>query len=145
MTRPVGGAPATPKLTDASIDAALARGREAASSKPRGRAAHYDPSSRRVVVELTNGCTFAFSPGIAQGLEDATDAELEAVETLGAGYGLHWEGLDVDLAIPDLMAGLFGSRAWMARRAGRATSPAKAAAARRNGAKGGRPKKPVKG
>ena len=48
-----------------------------------------------------------------------------------------------DLAVPDLMAGLFGTRAWMARRAGRTTSPAKAEAARRNGAKGGRPRKPV--
>jgi hypothetical protein len=42
------------------------------------------------------------------------------------------------------MSGVFGSRQWMselARRAGRATSPAKAAAARANGAKGGPPRK----
>jgi hypothetical protein len=39
------------------------------------------------------------------------------------------------------MAGLFGTRSHMARRAGQATSPAKAAAARANGAKGGRPRK----
>ena len=39
---------------------------------------------------------------------------------------------------------LFGTKAWMselARRGGRITSPAKAAAARANGAKGGRPRK----
>lgn len=44
------------------------------------------------------------------------------------------------------MNGVFGTRKWMselARRAGRATSPAKAAAARANGAKGGRPRKAV--
>lgn len=60
------------------------------------------------------------------------------------GFGLHWEALDVDLSIPTLMAGSFGTKAWMrelARRAGSVTSPAKAAAARVNGAKGGRPTK----
>jgi hypothetical protein len=56
------------------------------------------------------------------------------------GYGLHWEALDVDLSIPGLIAGIFGTRSYMARRAGQATSPAKAAAARANGAKGGRPR-----
>ena len=76
-----------------------------------------------------------------QGLETASDDELEAVEILGAGYGLHWEALDVDLSVPGLMAGLFGTKAYMARRAGQATSAAKAAAARENGRKGGRPRK----
>jgi hypothetical protein len=38
-----------------------------------------------------------------------------------------------------LLAGVFGTKAYMARRAGQATSPAKAAAARANGAKGGKP------
>ncbi|MDX2223212.1 MAG: DUF2442 domain-containing protein, partial [Rhodospirillaceae bacterium] len=63
----------------------------------------------------------------------------------GAGYGLHWPDLDVDLSVPGLLAGLFGTRAYIdrlrARRAGSATSKAKSAAARRNGAKGGRPRK----
>jgi len=39
------------------------------------------------------------------------------------------------------MAGIFGTKTYMARRAGQATSPAKVAAARANGAKGGRPRK----
>lgn len=42
---------------------------------------------------------------------------------------------------PGLMAGIFGTKSWMARRAGQATSAAKAAAARENGAEGGRPRK----
>lgn len=72
-------------------------------------------------------------------------AGLRHEETLGKGYGLHWEELDVDLSLPGLMAGIFGTRTWMARRAGQATSAAKAAAARANGAKGGRPRKAAGG
>lgn len=129
------------ELTDAAIDAALERGRIAQAGEPRAAAVRYDRQVGRVIVELTNGCTFAFPPRLAQGLETATDDELSAVEILGNGYGLHWEALDVDQSLPGLMAGLFGTRAHMARRAGRATSTAKAAAARQNGAKGGRPRK----
>ena len=94
-----------------------------------------------MIVDLENGCTFAFPPRLAQGLEAASDDQLAAVEILGRGYGLHWEELDVDLSLPGLMAGLFGTKAWMVRRAGQATSVAKAAASRANGAKGGRPRK----
>jgi hypothetical protein len=127
--------------TDARIDAALERGKSARLSEPRAASAHYDGECGRLIVELTNGCTFSFPPALAQGLEAATDEQIAQVEILGAGYGLHWDALDVDLSVPGLLAGLFGTRAHMARLAGQATSPAKAAAARTNGAKGGRPRK----
>jgi hypothetical protein len=128
-------------LSDTQIDAAIERGRHALETEPRAAAARYDRKLDRVVVDLTNGCTFAFPPRLAQGLESATDEQLKEVQILGVGYGLHWEALDVDLSIPGLLAGLFGTKAYMARRAGQATSPAKALASRTNGAKGGRPRK----
>ena len=63
----------------------------------------------------------------------------------GVGFNLHWPALDADLYVPALVAGVFGTRDWMAkewaRTAGSATSPTKAAAARANGAKGGRPRR----
>jgi len=132
-------------LTDAQIDAAAERGRSARLNEPRAAAVRYDDRTGRMIVELTNGCTFTFPPRLAQGLETATADQLAAVEVLGAGYGLHWEALDVDLSIPGLLAGLFGTNAYMARHAGQTTSPAKAAAARANGAKGGRPRKSGRG
>jgi hypothetical protein len=53
--------------------------------------------------------------------------------------------LDVDLYVPALVSGIFGTQAWMtrelARIAGRKTSAAKASAAHANGTKGGRPRK----
>jgi Protein of unknown function (DUF2442) len=113
----------------------------------RARTARYDRRTGRVHVELTNGWTFAFPARKAQGLDRATDTQLAQVEILGLGLGLHWERLDVDLSVPGLLAGLFGTKAYMDRqraaRASAARSPAKAAAARRNGAKGGRPRKPA--
>jgi hypothetical protein len=124
------------------------RGERSIRTEPRARAARYDRKTGRVQVELTNGCSFAFPARKAQGLERASDEELAQVEILGLGLGLHWEPLDVDLSVPGLLAGLFGTRAYMDRqraaRAGAATSAAKAAAARRNGAKGGRPRKAAK-
>lgn len=132
------------ELSDTEIDAALERGRIARGVEPRAASARYDPSAGRLVVELTNGCAFAFPPRLAQGLENATDDQLAHVEILGAGYGLHWEELDADLSVPGLLAGLFGTKAYMAQRAGQSTSQAKAAAARANGAKGGRPRKSIR-
>lgn len=132
--------------SDTQIDAADARGREMLASEPRAAAARYDGPSGRVVVDLNNGCIFAFPARRVQGLEDASEAELAQVEILGRGFGLHWEARDVDISIGGLMNGVFGTKAWMselARRAGSATSPAKAAAARANGAKGGRPRRIV--
>lgn len=127
------------------IESAQRRGKALVRDEPRAASARYDRKTGRIVVDLTNGCTFAFPARRAQGLEKADDAALAEVEVLGLGAGLHWERLDVDLSVPGLIAGLFGTKAWMDRRraahAGSATSPEKAAAARENGKKGGRPRK----
>lgn len=134
----------TEHWSDAQIAVAEARGRDMLENEPRVLAARYDAKSGRMVVDLSNGATYAFPTTLAQGLEFASAEELAEVEILGAGFGLHWESLDVDLSIQGLLAGRFGNRAWMselARRAGSVKSPAKAAAARANGAKGGRPRK----
>jgi hypothetical protein len=131
----------TTHWSDAQIDAALVRGREAAENEPRAAAARYDRKADRVIVELTSGATFTFPPRLVQGLIDGTPDQIAEVEVAGAGYGLHWETLDLDYSVPGLVNGVFGTAKWMAARAGRASSPAKAAASRANGAKGGRPRK----
>jgi len=81
------------------------------------------------------------------GIKRSDMRRLAEVEVDGAAFNLHWPRLDVDLCDPALIAGIFGTRAWMAgelaRIAGRTKSPNKAAAARANGAKGGRPRKPA--
>lgn len=129
------------ELTDAEIDAALERGRRIQTQEPRASAAHFDPRTGKITLDLTNGCTFVFPARLIKGLEGAADAELSAVELLPQGRGLHWERPDVDLSVPGVVNGIFGTRAHMARVAGKSRSPAKTAASRVNGAKGGRPRK----
>jgi hypothetical protein len=92
-------------------------------------------------LQGTVGGSTAFAPDLAEGLTGADPQALGNFELSGGGYGLHWPALDVDLTVPGLLAGIFGTAKWMAAQAGRSSSPAKAAAARRNGRKGGRPRK----
>jgi hypothetical protein len=131
------------ELNKAEYDAAFKRGLIADAIEPRAKSAHYDRKTKRIVIELKNGSTFAFPARLAQGLQDATEDQLAEVEVLGSGYGLHWESLNEDYTVPGLLSGIFGTRKYMAQVAGRAVSAAKSAAARLNGAKGGRPRKAV--
>jgi len=129
------------ELTDAQIEVANERGRIAMETQPRAASARYDAKSGRIVVELVNGATFAFPPALAQDLCDATPEQLSEIELSPYGFGLHWPQIDTDFTVAGLMNGVFGTAKWMAARAGRGKSEAKAKAARANGAKGGRPRK----
>ncbi len=112
---------------------------------PKAIHARYDRRVSRVIVGLDNGLELAFPPRLAQGLEQATPADLAIIEISPLGDGLHWPAIDADLYVPGLLQGVFGSKSWMARHlgaaGGRARSGAKVAAARENGRKGGRPRK----
>ena len=135
-------------LTEETLKAEIAKAREAAAiadaSLTRAKSAYYDPNSGRIVIELRNGASFMFPPELVQGLTEASPDDLTAVEVTPSGEGLHWEKLDVDMSIPALMLGIFGTKNWMAElgsRGGSVTSNAKATAARQNGKRGGRPRK----
>ena len=60
--------------------------REAALTEPRACSAHFDHSRNLLIVQLTNGCEFAFPPDMARGLEGATPSMLAEVEVTPAGY-----------------------------------------------------------
>ncbi len=128
--------------TDAEIDAAIERAK-LYEAEPRVLRAEYQVGVDLIAVHFDNGMVVAFPRKLLQGLREATSAQLSEIEVLGPGTGLDWPQLDVQHYVPGLLRGVFGNRRWMAeigRSGGLATSPAKAAAARRNGAKGGRPK-----
>jgi hypothetical protein len=108
-------------------------------------AARYDQSAGRVVVTLNTEVEISFPARSAEGLAGASADDLSAIEISPSGLGLHWPKLDADLYVPGLMAGQLGSRRWMAQAlgavGGAARSQVKAAAARENGKRGGRPAK----
>ena len=133
--------------SDADIDRAEQAGMAMLASEPRARAAHYDAVSGRIVIELVNGCIYAFPAALVEDLQGVGAAGFADVQVDGLGFNLHFPALEVDLYIPALVSGVFGTQRWMTRQlariAGRSRMPAKALAARLNGAKGGRPRKAV--
>ena len=115
----------------------MAKAREAAAIanavEPRAESAYYDQSSDseallrlrsisesssvsadRIVINLKSGATYSFPPALAQGLAGASPEDLAEVEVTPSGDGLHWEKLDADFSVPALLAGVFGTAAWMA-------------------------------
>ena len=100
---------------DAEIDAAELRGSELLAHAPRAVSARYDAASRRIVLEMANGCAYAFPPKLVEDLQNASDADLAGVVVDGAGFNLHWPALDADLWVPGLVDGVFGTRRWAER------------------------------
>ena len=82
--------------------------------EPRADLAYYDSQTGLIVINLKNGAIFNFPPTLAEGLVTATPEELAEIEVTPSGDGLHWEKLDLDFSIPALLAGVFGTKAWMA-------------------------------
>jgi hypothetical protein len=126
------------------FERANARAAERQRTTPRAISAVFDEGQGKIVIELSTGLTISFYPRDAQGLEEATPADLKDIEISPSGFGLHFPRIDADLYVPALLEGFFGSRKWAAARlgaqGGKATSEAKTSAARANGLLGGRPR-----
>jgi hypothetical protein len=131
-------------LTREEFEAAKVRG-EARLRGPRAESAHYDAGRNRIIVRLTTGIEIGFAPRDVEGLQLASAEDLRSIEVQEFGLGLHFPKLDADLYVPALLKGALGSKHWMAAQlgaaGGRTRSPAKAAASRENGKRGGRPRK----
>ena len=123
---------------------ATRRGEEQLSRDPQAIGVRYARRTRKVVIDLDNGCTLLVPPELAEGLTCATAAELAQVRLLGPGTAIAWPDLDVQFSVTGLLAGIFGTRDWMAKLGqpgGRVKSAAKSRATRRNGVQGDRLRK----
>jgi hypothetical protein len=132
--------------TDDEIAAAVAHAKVYDQYRPKAVAATYRASDDRLVIELATGVELAIPRKLMQGLENATPAQISGVEVDNFGSALHWESLDVDHYVPDLIDGVFGTRKWMSelgKLGGSSRSAAKRKASRANGLKGGRPRREV--
>ena len=115
------------EISDAIFEAATQRGEAIKASFPLVVSARYDKRISRVVISLAHPA-------------DVSDAQISA-----SGLGVHFPKIDADIYIPALLEGFLGSKRWMAAQmgkiGGKASTAAKASAARENGKRGGRPRK----
>jgi hypothetical protein len=101
------------KAFDEQYRRAVRAGKLAEASEPRAKAASYDAATNRLIVELRNGVTFIVPCRLIEGLAVAAPEQVAAFELMPRGAALHWKGLDVQVSVPALVAGVFGSEAWM--------------------------------
>jgi len=133
------------KVSKNEFEAANERAAARLRKTPCATKAHYERKRDRVVIGLNTGIEVAFRPRDAQGLERAKPDQLDTIEISPSGLGIHFPKLDADIYLPALLEGFLGSKRWIAAEHGKiggsVSTTAKAAAARRNGKLGGRPRK----
>jgi len=125
----------------AEVDAVRDRMRREHPDEPRVLSARYDGTTARVLVEFSNGCLFGFPVWMVPGTSRATPEELEQIQLEPFGEAVIWEELNADTNVMGMMLQAFHLKTQAAKYLGASTSPAKAEAARKNGKKGGRPRK----
>ncbi len=105
--------------------------------------------SQGLILDLNNGVRLILPLSYLPHplLKSATSGQLADVELVAPETAIQWPALDEQIGVVELLKDLLGEELSpliakeLARRAGSAKSDAKAAAARANGAKGGRPRK----
>jgi hypothetical protein len=121
---------------------ARARGQARAEDPSSVVDARYDTDADAIELKFSGGGSMSIPRRIVPGLERASESKVETIVVSRAGDALSWPLLNVDVYVPGLVERAFGTRLFAAstgRRGGRKRSRAKAAAAKANGAKGGRP------
>ena len=130
------------------FEAARARGQKRLEDPSAVVDAHYDRASDAVRLAFRGGGSMTIPRQLIPGLEGQPASALESVSVSPAGDALLWPSIDADVYVSGLVERAFGHRLFAAsagRSGGRRKSKAKAAAARLNGAKGGRPRKRAPG
>ena len=138
------------EVEEAELDqqhlAAREGGQKQIATEAQARRVTYDQHKDQLVIELKNGVTVLLPRHLLQGLGEVAPEAIAGGRLGPRGASLHWEMLDVSFSLTGLLAGIFGTRAWMqemGRLGGGTKSAAKAAASRVNGKQGGRPAKAI--
>lgn len=111
--------------------------------EPRLSSLRFDPERRAFAMEFKSGASLDAPLTMFDCFKDADPAQIADAKIVSRGSAVHWDALDVQMTTVSIVNRVFGIRSLAdhTREAGRKTSPLKAAAARTNGAKGGRPRK----
>jgi hypothetical protein len=124
------------------MKSARRRGKETGRAPTRIVSVHY--ANKLIHVEFANGFRVSFPAKHLPELEQASEENLANVAVDPSGEALRWDAIDLDVAVLGLLFEAFESTPFFSQlgcKGGSAKSKAKAAAARANGLKGGRPRK----
>ncbi len=121
------------------LAAAEASARTERDAGLRAIAVRYDVTAARILLELSNGYLLGVPIATLPDLATATPQQLAQMEISPQGGVLRVPALDADYSVPGLVFAMSASE--IGRRGGLASSALKKQSSRRNGAKGGRPKK----
>jgi hypothetical protein len=133
--------------TDADIERALA---ESASTSDEPLVSSVSLGNLNgitsIILRMSDGSIHGIPKSRLEQLSNVADEVASSVEITENGLGVRWPDLDLDMYVPSLLQGIYGTRVWMSslgRVGGKVRSQAKQNAARINGLKGGRPLKHV--
>ena len=103
---------------------AVREAREADRVEPRADSAWYDIEHRVISVRLRNGYVFGFPRDRIPELVVARADQLSRVRISPSGEGLHWDELDVDLSLTELLTEALKLQEWTPRLMGQSRSDA---------------------
>jgi len=129
-------------LTAKQIEDALARGTHALA-EPHATEASYNARTHVLAIRFTNGLLVSFDVRKSPFLARHAGVDLRDPYVTPGGDGLVFDHAELSVSLPGLLAELIPedvARRKVAGAMGRTPSEKKAAAARANGAKGGRPR-----
>ena len=140
----------TTEITAHDLSRALDAGLREAETEFRARAVRYDPDRDAVEIVTTQGVGFIVPRACVGSLAGLRPDQLALLDVWPDGSAIELDALDIQISVHGLLsqvlpavlpasflAGLCGGRG------GKSVSDAKKAAARENGRKGGRPRKPA--
>jgi len=135
---------------DREFETATKRGRERMRNQPLAVAVKCS-KARGLILDLNNGVRLVLPLSYLPHplLHTARPGQLSDVEVVAPGTAIQWPSLDEQIGVLELLKDLLGEELSpvmareLARKGGQSKSETKAAAARANGAKGGRPRKRV--
>jgi hypothetical protein len=105
----------------------------------------YAPKRDVITLRLSTGALVEIPRLAVKELKSLNQGQLHALRPDNAGVTLSQRDLDIDIYLPGLLSEMLGIKpgAVLGRKGGTRRSPAKQRASRRNGLRGGRPKKKV--
>lgn len=129
--------------TDAEMERAARQAREREKTATKILSARYDAAGDRIVVELSTGATLMVARARIAGFAKASPTALADLAINPGAESLWSETVDDGVLLDQLVEMVAGTeylKVLGGRISGRKRSTAKAAASRKNGAKGGRPR-----